>query len=409
MNGGPNVSGGDADTVRSLAEVLSHAKGVQWADSAVVVWGTRESLDPDQLTNALDQGVAAFRRLVATEKQRQQLRAVVNVVVSVDDVLGNTLTSAVAGLGRSWARELARYGTTVNTVAYSGPSGIEDAADAAQFLAHSDAAWITGQSLGVAGARLAAPERKNPSRFRGKVLVSGGAGHIGTAIVRKLFAEGHDLIIGYARSGPANDLADSLDPSGRRCGTVPLDMTNPDQIAAAANVAIQRDVSGVVICGGWNATKRVWDIDPVELRRTWEINLLGPLRLLEHLAGVIEDRRGRVVGITSESGRIGDAGRSIYGGAKAGLARYVGHRHLQSRTASYCSVSPGPIDSPLMRATHGDPDAAEIGIEKLRRLVPLRRLGRPEEIAHAVSVAFADHGSFLGGEILSVSGGTSMC
>lgn len=382
-------------------------------DVAVVVWSLpRTSVhEVDVLEQALLGGMSRMSSLLRSVGP-DRLRRVVNVVAAdAEDGLTSCFRAAVGGLTKSWARELAATGTTVNAVGHAAttedPVGV--LADVVRYLTDDLAGYVTGQTLGAVGERLARPTPMSPAAVpAGAVLVSGGSGAIGEAIVRRLHDDGHHILIGYVRASAAERLRADLDPTGRSCAVLPLDMTDQRMITEAAErVAAGPPLAGVVICGGWNRTARFVRTEPDEWQRTVAINLTGPARLLAALAPSLPSG-GRLVGIGSESGRVGDAGRAVYAGAKAGLSRLLSDLQHTRPTLSCVTISPGPVDTPLMRATHGDPVRAEQGIERLRQLVPLRRLGLPEEVAHSVGFAFSAAGRCLAGEVVSVGGGVTM-
>jgi NAD(P)-dependent dehydrogenase (short-subunit alcohol dehydrogenase family) len=412
------VLGPDLPFVAELAEKLGASRNVgRPHDVAVIVWSLPqtaplEQASVDALEESLLDGLTRYHQVTTSSSRPDRLRRVVNVVHTAAGALHSTLGAAVGGLTKSWARELARDGTTVNAVG-SGPAvgqSVDVLADAVAYLSDDQAGYVTGQTLGTVGERLARP-RPGPAGpgEPGTVLVSGGAGEIGEAIVRRLHADGHHVVVGYVREAAARALCADLDPSGRTCSAFPLDVSDRQRVLdGLGELAAGPRLTGLVICGGWNRTARFWDTEFEEWRKTVAINLSGPARLIAGLAAPLEEAAGCIVGIGSESGRVGDAGRSVYAGAKAGLSRLLSEIPPTHPGLRCTTVSPGPVDTPLMRSTHGGAARAEQGIERLRQLVPLRRLGLPEEIAHGVGYAFSTRGGCLNGEVLSIGGGVTM-
>jgi NAD(P)-dependent dehydrogenase (short-subunit alcohol dehydrogenase family) len=413
------VLGPDLPWVAELTEKLGASRHIgRPHDVAVIAWALPEVAGLEQsavdaLEESLLEGLGRYHEVATSSSRPDRLRRIVNVVhPEAAGMWSATLGAAVGGLTKSWARELARDGTTVNAVG-ADPAlaqSVDVLADVVAYLSDEPAGYVTGQTLGTAGERLARP-RPGPSAAAepGRVLVSGGSGEIGAAIVRRLHADGHHVVVGYVREAAARALCADLDPSGRTCSATPLDVSDGERVLdGLGELAAGPRLTGLVLCGGWNRTARFWDTEPDEWRTTVAINLTGPARLIAGLAAPLEQAGGCVVGIGSESGRVGDAGRSVYAGAKAGLSRLLSeippiHPGLRSAT-----VSPGPVDTPLMRSTHGGAARAEHGMERLRQLVPLRRLGLPEEIAHGVGYAFSARGGCLNGEVLSIGGGITM-
>ena len=119
---------------------------------------------------------------------------------------------------------------------------------------------------------------------------------------------------------------------------------------------------------------------------------------------MIERKRGRIVNVASDAGRVGSLGETVYAGTKGGLVAFT--KSLAREMARYginvnC-VCPGPTDTPLMAAV---PDKVK---DALIKAIPLRGLGRPEETADAI-VFFCGPGcSYITGQVLSVSGGLTM-
>lgn len=413
------VLGPDLPFVDDLADALGGYRDIRDPhDTAVIVWSPEEFASPpaedaDLLEDCLLAGCRRYGKVLGSAAGQPPRRIVHIVQAEAESPLLSTVRSVVAGFTRSWARELARHATTVNAVGYaaSSPVPVDALVAAVRYFADDLSGYTTGQTLGSVGQRLARPHPESPiTEVRpGTVLVSGGAGAIGAAIVRRLHADGQRVVIGYLRAGAAQELCREVDPTGRSCVAIPLDVTDAAAIARVTDdLAKTENLTGLVLCGGWNRTAHFANTEPAEWHKTLAINLTGPVRLLAALAPELQTVGGRIVGIGSESGRVGDAGRSVYAGAKAGLARLLSDLQ-QSRAGLRClTVSPGPVDTPLMRSTHGDPARAQQGIEALRRLVPLRRLGLPEEIAHGVGFAFTDGGGCLNGEVLSIGGGVSM-
>ena len=408
------VLGAGPESAALAAQLKARDFVDQTVGTAVIVWGASES-NAWQINHVDDFEAAVLAGLgryldVLRARELGGVNRIVNVVLNEGrGELASTLCAVVGGLTRSWARELARHGATVNAVGYGGPDAALRAAEAVDFLACANAAYITGQSLGSVGQRLADPRAKPSAPKAGPVLVSGGAGVIGAAITRGLHAAGRHVVVGYTREPVARELVAGLDAPGRPCSMVHLDIADPHSIDdAVRQLSDGMMPTDLVVCGGWNRTARFWDTNLEEGARTLAINLTGPMRLLRDLSPVIDSAGGAVVGISSESARNGDPGRSVYAGAKAGLSRLLSHMHATSQGLVGISVSPGPVDTPLMRVTHGDPETAERAIEKIRMVVPMRRLGTPEEIAHGVVGALGHRGTFLGGEVLSIGGGTVM-
>lgn len=354
------------------------------------------------------EGLMATRELLASPAAAD-LRSIVFTADAREDEAANLLASFVSCFGKTIARELARSNVTVNMVG----GRLDDPGTAAllSFLLSDDARFITGQSFGAAGQRLASPGITPPSPAPGGwVLVSGGAGEIGGAVTRRLHADGWRIVIGHRGRSDAEALALSLSSDGSTCRTLVLDIEDDKAIASAAGaLPIDGTLAGLVLCSGWNLTHPFSTTDAAEWHRTLRTNFTGPALLTEALFAGDRASPGFVIAIGSEAGRAGDSGRAVYAGAKAAVTRYTSLVAQRSAPLRAATVAPGPVDTPLLRGTHGDdPAAAEKGMERLARLIPLGRLGRPEEIAAAVSFVAGPAGTACHGEVVSVGGGITM-
>jgi 2-hydroxycyclohexanecarboxyl-CoA dehydrogenase len=119
---------------------------------------------------------------------------------------------------------------------------------------------------------------------------------------------------------------------------------------------------------------------------------------------MIERKSGRIVNIASDAGRVGSLGETVYAGAKGGLIVFT--KSLARETARHginvnC-VCPGPTDTPLLAAV------PEGHLEAFKKAIPLRRFGKPSEVADAVAFFAGPRSTYVTGQVLSVSGGLTM-
>jgi 2-hydroxycyclohexanecarboxyl-CoA dehydrogenase len=247
---------------------------------------------------------------------------------------------------------------------------------------------------------------------RGVALVSGGSGAIGEAICRGLHEDGWAVVIGYVSRGRAETLAASLHTEDVPSWPVPLDMSDPESVRSGIGeiLADVGRVDAAVYNGGLSRTASFLETTEADWAAEATVNYLGPVlatRLL--LPAMLENKGGSFVGITSEAAKLGDAGHAPYSAVKGALHAFfrtiVREYGRQGILAN--SVAPGPIDTPMLRYTFDSPGQAEHVIGKLRRLVPVGRLGEPGEVAAAVRFLISEN-KFAAGQHLSVGGGVSM-
>jgi 2-hydroxycyclohexanecarboxyl-CoA dehydrogenase len=251
------------------------------------------------------------------------------------------------------------------------------------------------------------PTEPSPGRI---ALVTGGAGGIGRGIVRALAADGHTVAVADISDAAAQQAAGEVGGLA-----VHLDITDPNSVDAALG-SVEQQLGGVEILvnnAGWDEFRPFLDTDEAFWERVIEINFKGCLRLCHRVVpGMVRAERGRVVNIASDAARVGSSLEAVYSGAKGGVVAFTKTlaREVARHQVTVNAVCPGPTETPMleqMAAGGGDGDGAKV-IEAMRRAVPMRRLGRPEDVASAVAFLASDRAGFITGQTLSVSGGLTM-
>jgi 3-oxoacyl-[acyl-carrier protein] reductase len=249
-------------------------------------------------------------------------------------------------------------------------------------------------------------------RFQGRVaLVTGAAGGIGGAVARRLAAEGADLALA-GRNGCAK-VAAELSATGRQVLDLTVDVASKEANRAMVAQTLDRfgridvlvTVAGVVSAGSAEALEEAeWD-------RVMAINLKGVFLSCQAVIPAMRAAKyGRIVTIGSLLAKNGGnprpwidrreqerAGNVAYGAAKAGVHAITLFlaKELSADNITVNCVAPGPISSAM---TTNLPDT-------FRTLLPVGRLGRPEEVADAVCYLAGEQAAFTTGEILDVNGG----
>jgi 2-hydroxycyclohexanecarboxyl-CoA dehydrogenase len=239
------------------------------------------------------------------------------------------------------------------------------------------------------------------------VIVTGGASGIGRATALLLAREGARVLIGDIDEAGGHAVASGAAAAGLAIDYLPLDLTQPDTIAAFAAAVHDRveRVDGLVNGAGWDRIQPFLENPPEMWDRLIAINLLGAVRLTRAvLPPMVAAQAGKIVNISSDAGRVGSMGETVYAAAKGGLIAFT--KSLAREVARYhinvnC-VCPGPTDTPLFQQ---QPERMR---EALTRAIPFRRIAQPEEIAEAVMFFLSRRSDYITGQVLSISGGLTM-
>ncbi|NUV71816.1 MULTISPECIES: 3-oxoacyl-ACP reductase FabG [unclassified Streptomyces] len=228
------------------------------------------------------------------------------------------------------------------------------------------------------------------------VLVTGGNRGIGLAVARAFAAQGDAVAVTHRGS----DVPEGL--FGLRC-----DITDPEQLDAA--VAAAEKAHGpldiVVANAGITDDKLTLRMDDADFHRVLDTNLGGAFRTARSsVVSMVRRRRGRLIFISSVAGLRGSAGQVNYASSKAGLvglARSLA-RELGPRGITANVVAPGLVETDMARRLSDRQREGILGE------VPLKRAGRPEEVAAAVLWLASEHAGYVTGAVVPVDGGLGM-
>ena len=244
--------------------------------------------------------------------------------------------------------------------------------------------------------------------LQGKVVLVTGAGRgMGRAIAERLAQEGAHVAVTDVDEKSALETASALaGAAGFR-----LDITDAAEVEARVHeiVAALGPVDALVNNAGWDRMAPFLETDEDLWDRLIDINLRGPIRLTRAvLPQMVERQQGRIVNISSDAGRVGSTGEAVYAACKAGIIGFgkTVAREVARYGITVNAICPGPTATPLLEELVGEGN--EKLIESLKRGIPLRRLGEPEDIAAAVAFMVSDDAGFITGQTLSVSGGLTM-
>jgi 2-hydroxycyclohexanecarboxyl-CoA dehydrogenase len=235
--------------------------------------------------------------------------------------------------------------------------------------------------------------------------VTGGASGIGAATCRRLAAEGAQVAVTDMNVEGARTIAEEV--SGR---PYELNVADEEQVRTAV-AAAESDLGPVDVLvnnAGYDEFGFFVHTEPDMWKRVVGVNLIGVIACTHAvLPGMQERRRGRIVNVASEAGRVGSPGSAVYSGAKGGVIGFT--KAIAAESARYdvtCNaVAPGPIETPLLMAANMLGDLGERLIKGMVSKTVLGRLGQPDEVAATIAFLASDDASYVTGETLGVSGG----
>jgi 3-oxoacyl-[acyl-carrier protein] reductase len=235
------------------------------------------------------------------------------------------------------------------------------------------------------------------------VLVTGSSRGIGKAIALRLARDGYDVVL-HCRSqrAEADAVAQEIAGMGRAVRVLQFDIG--DRAVAAATLEADIEQHGCyygVVCNAGVARDNAF---PAMSGEDWDIvlqtNLDGFYNVLNPLVMSLVQRRkpGRIVTLASVSGLIGNRGQVNYSAAKAGIigATKALALELAKRAITVNCVAPGLIETDMI---------SEVPMEEALKMIPARRVGKPEEVAAAVSFLIGEEAGYITRQVISVNGG----
>jgi 2-hydroxycyclohexanecarboxyl-CoA dehydrogenase len=242
-------------------------------------------------------------------------------------------------------------------------------------------------------------------------IVTGGASGIGRAISQRLAEEGCKVgifdINGDGAMAAALEIGDNA--FGQAC-----DITDYAAVdAAVAEFEGKASPSDILVnCAGWDQLHNFLDSTPDFWDKVVKINLYGPLNMCHVvMKGMVErSNGGSIVNISSDAGRVGSSGESVYSACKGGMIAFgkTLAREYTRNKIRINTVCPGPTDTPLFAAVSLDPEVGDKIQQGLKRAIPMKRLGVPEDYAGMVAFLASDDAGYITGQTISVSGGLTM-
>ena len=243
-------------------------------------------------------------------------------------------------------------------------------------------------------------------KLQGKIaLITGASQGIGRQIALRLAADGANIAVFDMSVEKGELVCEELRAMGVEAKAYKCNVTVTEEVAATVK-AVAADLGKVDILvnnAGITRDGLVLSMKDADFDAVLNTNLKGAFNMIRACySGFIRKKSGRIINISSVSGIMGNAGQANYSASKAGLIGLTKTvaRELASRNVTCNAVAPGFIQTAMTK---------DIGEDNaLRTMIPLGRMGKPEDIAEAVAFLASDAAGYITGEVLRVDGGLAM-
>jgi 3-oxoacyl-[acyl-carrier protein] reductase len=245
-------------------------------------------------------------------------------------------------------------------------------------------------------------------RLAGKVaLVTGAAQGIGRAIALLLAQNGADIVVSDINLEKAEETAKEIEGTGQRAMAIKVDVAHSEEVERMVQTILERfgHIDILVNNAGIARDKLILRMTEEDWDAVLNVNLKGTFNctkaVVRHMS---KQRSGKIVSIASVVGEMGNVGQANYSASKAGVIGFTKTiaREFAQRGINVNAIAPGYIETPMTDAL---PEKAK---EELRRLIPMDRLGRPEDVAEALLFLVSETSSYITGQVLNVNGGIYM-
>jgi 3-oxoacyl-[acyl-carrier protein] reductase len=235
-----------------------------------------------------------------------------------------------------------------------------------------------------------------------RALVTGGSGALGAAIARSLATQGMEVFVHANRNlASATTVVDEIKSSGGRAKAIVFDVIDAAQCKQVLEPILAEGAIQIVVNNaGIHDDAVMPGMSAQQWSRVIDVSLNGFFNVTQPLLmPMIRTRWGRIVSVSSVAAVMGNRGQTNYAAAKAGLhgASKSLALELASRGITVNVVAPGIIVSPMAENVFSK--------EMIDQMVPMKRAGRPDEVAALVNFLASDQAGYISGQVISINGG----
>ncbi len=243
--------------------------------------------------------------------------------------------------------------------------------------------------------------------LRGEVaLVTGGSRGIGKSCALALGKAGAEVIVNYVKSeDSARKVCEEITKAGGKAMALQFDVSDPASIKSGLEKVKDKTITVLVNNSGIAKDGLLMRYSVEDWDAVLNTNLRGAFLMAQAVSrGMMKARKGSIVNLSSIVGIIGNPGQAAYCASKAGLIGMTKSmaKELASRNIRVNAVAPGFIETEMTEAL------TDLQREEILKQIPLGRVAKPEEIAHAVVFLASSESNYITGQVIVVDGGMGM-
>ena len=250
--------------------------------------------------------------------------------------------------------------------------------------------------------------REEGLKLTGKVaLVTGAAQGIGKAVALLLARHGADIVVSDINLEKAEETVREIESIGSKAMAIKVNVASLSDVERMVEAILEKfgKIDILVNNAGITRDKLILRMTEEDWDSVLDVNLKGTFNctkaVVRHMS---KQRSGKIVSIASVVGEMGNAGQVNYSASKAGvigLTKTIA-REFARRGINVNAIAPGYIETPMTEVL------TEKVKEELKRLIPMERLGKPEDVAEAVLFLVSEQSNYITGQVLKVNGGIYM-